>query len=88
MNVPRLLERHAGSLFVPPFSESQYLTSGGIIFQNEFPLKKVFNTPSEVKNTLMPSSPSSLKYTAFLDVSVGGFGWIAFFAQGSFFQLF
>jgi hypothetical protein len=30
----------------------------------------------------MPSSPSSLKYTAFLDVSVGGFGWISFFSQG------
>lgn len=50
--------------------------------QSDFPLSRVLNTPSEVRNTLLPASPSSLKYTAFLDVSIGGFGWIAFFAQG------
>ena len=35
-----------------------------------------------MKNTFTPNSPSSLKYTAFVDVSVGGFGWISLFSQG------
>ena len=35
-----------------------------------------------MKNTFTPNSPPSLKYTAFLDVSVGGFGWISLFSQG------
>ena len=38
---------------------------------------------SQIKNTLKPASPSALKYTAFLDVSLGGFGWISFFTQGA-----
>ena len=58
------------------------MATGGIIHQSDFELKRVFNIPSEVKNTLTPNSPSSLKYTAFVDISVGGFGWIAVFAQG------
>ena len=69
-------------MFKPPFTEEQYLTSGGIVYQSEFALKTVFNIPSEVKNTFTPNSPSCLKYTAFADISVGGFGWIALFSQG------
>lgn len=30
----------------------------------------------------MPNSPKSIKHTAFVDISVGGFGWIAFFTLG------
>ncbi|OAO14290.1 peptidyl-prolyl cis-trans isomerase pin1-like protein [Blastocystis sp. ATCC 50177/Nand II] len=77
-----LLLTHAGELFTPPFSREQYLTSGGIVYQSEFELKHVLDAPSEIKNTLKPASPSALKYTAFLDVSLGGFGWISFFTQG------
>lgn len=68
-----LLQKHAGTLFQPPYSAEQYLATGGIIHQSDFELKRVFNIPSEVKNTLTPNSPSSLKYTAFMDISIGGF---------------
>ena len=80
--MPDLLKRNAGKLFKPPFTEDQYLTAGGIIHQSDFELKTVFSIPSEVKNTFTPNSPPSLKYTAFVDVSVGGFGWISLFSQG------
>ena len=56
--------------------------TGGLIHQSDFELKRVLSQRSEINNTLTPSSPSSLKYTAFLDVSVGGFGWICLFSQG------
>jgi singapore isolate B (sub-type 7) whole genome shotgun sequence assembly, scaffold_11 len=80
--VPSLIERHAGKLLQPPFSEESYLVTGGLIHQSDFELKRVLSQRSEINNTLTPSSPSSLKYTAFLDVSVGGFGWICLFSQG------
>ena len=80
--VPSLIERHAGKLLQPPFSEESYLATGGLIHQSDFELKQVLSQRSEINNTLTPSSPSSLKYTAFLDVSVGGFGWIGLFSQG------
>ena len=80
--IPELLQKHAGTLFQPPYSPDQYLATGGVIHQSDFELKRVFNIPSEIKNTIEPNSPSSLKYTAFVDISVGGFGWIAMFTQG------
>lgn len=58
------------------------MVTGGLIHQSDFELKRVLSQRSEINNTLTPSSPSSLKYTAFLDVSVGGFGWICLFSQG------
>ena len=51
--------------------------------QSDFPLSRVLNTPSEVRNTLLPASPSSLKYTAFLDVSMHWRVWMdRFFRAG------
>ena len=49
-NTQTLLNKQAGRLFTPPFSEEQYLTTGGIQYQSTFECKRVFQDPSEVSS--------------------------------------